>query len=242
MDFFRKVIEDFPGSGQGTIKIELAKKGHKVNKKRIARIMRENNLVSKKINKFRVATTNSNHRLKKYPNITKDIEINNINKLIVGDVSQFSNKGKDYYIATLMDVCNREVIGCSISKKNDTNLVLSALEDAILNRGLSYLKGCIHHTDTDVRYCSQAYVNILMKINMKISMCKGNAYENAHAESLFKTIKYQEINISEYMNDRDMVSKIFSYIRKYNERRPHSALNGLSPLEYKNILLKKVEK
>jgi putative transposase len=240
VDFFRKVIEDFPGSGQGTIKIELGKEGHKVNKKRIARIMRENNLVSKRTNKFKVSTTNSNHRLRKYPNITKNIIINNINILIVGDVSQFSNKGKDYYIATLMDVYNREVIGCSISKKNDTNLVLSALEDAILNRGLSYLKGCIHHTDTDVRYCSQAYVNRLMEINMKISMCKGNAYENAHAESLFKTIKYQEINISEYMNDRDMVSKIFLYIRKYNERRPHSALNGMSPLEYKNILLKRV--
>lgn len=239
MEFFRKVIEDFPGAGQGTIKIELAKKGYRVNKKRIARIMRENNLISKRANKFRVATTNSDHGLKKYPNITKNITINNINKLIVGDVSQFSNKGKDYYIATLMDVCNREVIGCSISRKNDTNLVLSALEDAVGNRGKSILRGCIHHTDTDVRYCSKAYIERLSELKMKISMCKGNAYENAYSESLFKTIKYQEINISEYMNERDMVSKIFWYIKKYNERRPHSALNGMSPLEYKNYLSKK---
>jgi transposase InsO family protein len=198
--------------------------------------MRENNLISKRTNKFRVATTNSSHSLKKYPNITKNITINNINKLIVGDVSQFSNKGKEYFIATLMDVCNREVIGCSISRKNDTNLVLSALEDAVGNRGKSILEGCIHHTDTDVRYCSKTYINRLTELKMKISMCKGNAYENAHAESLFKTIKYQEINISEYSNEKEMIFNIFSYIKKYNERRPHSSLRGMTPIEYKNYL------
>jgi transposase InsO family protein len=199
--------------------------------------MRENNLISKRTNKFRVATTNSSHSLKKYPNITKNITINNINKLIVGDVSQFSNKGKEYFIATLMDVCNREVIGCSISRKNDTNLVLSALEDAVGNRGKSILEGCIHHTDTDVRNCSKTYINRLTELKMKISMCKGNAYENAHAESLFKTIKYQEINISEYSNEKEMIFNIFSYIKKYNERRPHSSLRGMIPIEYKNYLL-----
>lgn len=199
--------------------------------------MRENNLISKRTNKFRVSTTNSSHSLKKYPNITKNITINNINKLIVGDVSQFSNKGKEYFIATLMDVCNREVIGCSISRKNDTNLVLSALEDAVGNRGKSILEGCIHHTDTDVRYCSKTYINRLTELKMKISMCKGNAYENAHAESLFKTIKYQEINISEYSNEKEMIFNIFSYINKYNERRPHSSLKGMTPIEYKYYLL-----
>jgi transposase InsO family protein len=204
--------------------------------------MKENNLVAKRTNKFRVATTSSNHKLKKYPNIIRDIKIKTINKLLVGDVSQFSNKGKDYYIATLMDVCNREVVGCSISSKNDTNLVLSALEDAVKNRGVVSLKGCIHHTDSDVRYCSVAYINRLKELKMNISMCKGNAYENAHAESLFKTIKYQEINISEYSNQKDMVFKIFSYIKKYNERRPHSALKGMSPFEYKESLLKKRKK
>jgi transposase InsO family protein len=219
------------------MKVELAKIGYRINKKRIARIMRENNLISKRTNKFRVATTNSSHSLKKYPNITKNITINNINKLIVGDVSQFSNKGKEYFIATLMDVCNREVIGCSISRKNDTNLVLSALEDAVGNRGKSILEGCIHHTDTDVRYCSNTYINRLTELKMKISMCKGNAYENAHAESLFKTIKYQEINISEYSNEKEMIFNIFSYIKKYNERRPHSSLRGMTPIEYKNYLL-----
>jgi len=199
--------------------------------------MRENNLISKRTNKFRVSTTNSSHSLKKYPNITKNITINNINKLIVGDVSQFSNKGKEYFIATLMDVCNREVIGCSISRKNDTNLVLSALEDAVGNRGKSILEGCIHHTDTDVIYCSKTYINRLTELKMKISMCKGNAYENAHAESLFKTIKYQEINISEYSNEKEMIFNIFSYIKKYNERRPHSSLKGMTPIEYKYYLL-----
>ena len=204
--------------------------------------MKENSLMSKKACKFKAATTDSAHKLKKYANRIKNRKVRNVNKLIVGDVSQFCSRGKDYFIATLMDVCSREIVGWSVSSKNDTALVLSALEDAVKNRGSAALKNCIHHTDSDVRYCSEAYIKRLKNLEMKISMCIGNSYENAHAESLFKTIKYQELNISEYKNETDMVNKLFLYIEKYNTRRPHSSLGGMSPLEYRNFIQKKQKK
>lgn len=237
-----EIIELLPGSGHRTIAIKLKEKGFIVNKKKVIRIMKENNLVSKKANKFRLATTDSNHGFKKYKNILKGKKIKTINQAIVGDVSQFSHKGKNYFIATQMDLCNREIIGCAVSRSNNTELVLKALEEAVAKRGIKNLKNCIHHTDADVRYCSTSYTTRLMEIGMKISMCVGNAYENAHAESLFKTIKYQEINISEYKNEKDMVEKIFSYVLKYNTIRPHSALNYMSPVWYKKFLLSEQNK
>lgn len=225
-----------------TVRTELRKKGYKINKKRINRIMKENSLMSKRPCKFKAATTDSSHKLKKYPNRVKNMKVKNINRLIVGDVSQFCSLGRDYFIATLMDVCSREIVGWSVSSKNDTELVLAALDDAVRNRGAGALKNCFHHTDSDVRYCSDSYVKRLKSLNMKISMCIGNSYENAYAESLFKTVKYQELNISEYRSQTDMVNKLFQYIEKYNTRRPHSSLGGMSPLEYRIFLQKKQKK
>ena len=137
-----------------------------------------------------------------------------INQVVVGDVTAYDVRGKDHYCASLMDLHNREVIGIAVSDKNDTALVLSALEEAHRNR--PNLKGCIHHTDADVRYCSNEYINRLNKLEMRISMCVGNAYENAYAESFNKTIKRQEINISEYDSKEESAKSIFRFIDIYN--------------------------
>ena len=158
---------------------------------------------------------------------------NNINQVIVGDVTAYDVKGKDHFLAELMDRHNREVIGKAVSDKNDTALVLSALEDAFRNRNL---KGCIHHTDADVRYCSKDYIDRLNKIGMKISMCVGDVYANAHAESFNKTIKRQEINISDYDNKEESAVSIFRYIDLYNNYRPHSSIENMTPVEYRMAL------
>lgn len=238
-----EVIELLPGSGYRTIRTKLAEQGIMVNAKKIRRIMKENKLQTRKVIKFKPKTTDSRHNLKKYPNILKDYgTLEKLNTVIVGDITQYDVNGKDYYLSLLMDLCNREIIGKAISDKNDTELVLATLEDAVKTRGKKNLKGCIHHTDSDVRYCSIEYTNKLKEFGFKISMCKGNAYENAHAESLFKTIKYQEINISEYDDKLNSASSIFAYIEKYNTVRPHSALGNLSPIMYRNKLLNENKK
>lgn len=187
-----KIIEDFPGAGYRTIDTELRKNGDIVNGKKIRRIMRENRLTCKRVIKFKGKTTDSSHGLRKYSNLVKGLKETRLNQVIVGDVTQYSVNGKDFFLATLMDRYNREVIGRAISEENNTDLVLCALNDAVRQRGTVSLNGCIHHTDSDVRYCSEKYIQKLKENKMQISMCLGNAYENAHAESLFKTIKYQE--------------------------------------------------
>lgn len=238
VELIEKILEEFPTFGHRRIRIKLKEMGYIVNHKRIIRVMHENGLMSKRRAKIKAVTTNSNHNFRKYPNMIKDIKVTNINQVVVGDVTQISNKGQDYFIATLMDLCNREVVGCAISKSNDTELALACLEDFVNNREKENIKGCIHHTDSDVRYCSYAYTNKLKELGLEISMCKGNAYENAYAESFFKTLKYEEINISEYKNTSDLINNLFLYIKKYNTRRPHSSLKGMTPSEYKEFLKK----
>jgi putative transposase len=210
---------------------KILKRTQTINHKRVHRIMRENGLLCRKTRYFRIGTTDSRHRYYKYPNIAKDVVTTDINQVVVGDVTAYDVRGKDHYCASLIDLHNREVIGRAVSNKNDTELVLSALEDAHRNR--PNLKGCIHHTDADVRYCSDEYIKRLKQLGMRISMCVGNAYENAHAESFNKTIKRQEINISEYDSKEESAKSIFRFINIYNSYRPHSSLGGMTPVEFR---------
>ncbi len=151
-------IELIPESGYRPITVHL-NKNKLINHKKVNRIMRENNLLCRKKRRYQSKTTDSRHPYRKYKNIAKDFETTDINQIIVGDVTAYDIKGKDHFLATLMDRHNRQVIGKAVSDKNNTELVLAALDDAVRTRG--NLKGCIHHTDSDVRYCSTDYIKRL---------------------------------------------------------------------------------
>lgn len=234
-DKIREFIEKVPESGYRPVTDHL-KKEMVINHKRVNRIMREENLLCGKKRRFKPVTTISNHKLMKYSNLAKDFSTADINQVIVGDVTAYNIRGKDYYMASLMDRHSRRAIGKAVSDKNNTELLISALEDAIRTRGS--LEGCIHHTDSDVRYCSDEYIRRLNECKMVISMCVGNVYENAHAEAFNGTVKRQEINISDYDNKNESAISLFNFIDKYNTIRPHSSLDGLSPVEFENMLAK----
>jgi len=232
------IIELIAESGYRPVTTVL-KRTQTINHKRVHRIMRENGLLCRKTRRFQPGTTDSRHKYLKYPDIAQDVVTTGINQVVVGDVTAYDVRGKDHYLAMLMDRHNNEIIGRAVSDKNDTALVLAALEDAHYNR--PNLEGCIHHTDADVRYCSDDYVKRVKELGMIISMCVGNAYKNAHAESLNKTVKRQEINISDYECKEESAISIFRYIDVYNTYRPHSSLGGLTPVEFRMTQKMKVE-
>jgi transposase InsO family protein len=225
-----KIIEILPESGYRPV-TEILKRDRIINHKKVHRIMFFNGLLCRKTMRFQAGTTDSRHKYLKYPNIAKNIITTNINQVIVGDVTAYDVKGKDHYCAVLSDRHNHEVIGRAVSDKNDTELVLAALENAHVNR--PDLRGCVHHTDADVRYCSDKYIKRVKELEMRISMCVGNAYENAHAESFNKTLKRQEINISVYDNKEESAVSIFRFMDLYNSYRPHSSIGGMTPIEFR---------
>lgn len=209
---------------------KLLKPTFSIGKKRTYRIMKENGLLCKKPRKYKVKTTDSNHNLPKYQNHLKNAALTDVNQALVGDVTQFSIRGRSAFLAMLSDLFNREIVGFAVSWTNDTALVTACLSRALQKRGS--LVGCIHHTDADSRYCSHAYTKLLKDAEMQISMVCDNVYENAHAESLNKTLKYKQINLNEYDSLQEAEEQIGKYIRFYNREKPHSALKWLSPTVY----------
>ena len=224
----QELLSELPETGYISM-TKLLNETIRINKKKVYRIMAENGFLCRKKARFKTSTTDSNHNLAKFPNLIKGRSLQNMN-VIFGDVTAFDIQGKDAFLACLMRHRNREIVGYAVSLRNDTDLVLSALLSAEEKMGT--LSDFIHHTDSDVRYCSDLYIETATSMGLKISMCKGNAYENAFAESLNKTIKYKEININEYENIEEAYACLEKYFHKYNNMKPHSSLGWLTPVSY----------
>lgn len=234
LEEIRKIIREFSGYGYRRVTKELQNRGHDVNHKRIQRMMHDNGLLCKKKRAFIPQTTDSNHDNPVHPNLIKGIEITHPDQVWVADITYIQLDRGFAYLASILDVFTRKCIGWNLSNNLRTNLVMGALEMALNRRWNPNIKGLIHHSDRGVQYTSHEYTDRLKEFGILISMSrKGNPYDNAYAESFFKTLKVEEVYLNEYSNINDAWDNIQRFIEDvYNAKRLHSALGYKSPMEF----------
>ena len=224
----------FPRYGYRRMTAQLRRDGLKVNHKRVLRIMRESDLLCKKRRGF-VSTTDSDHAHRVYPNLYRNRVPTTINRVWVADITYIRLATDFVYLAAVLDACSRKVVGWSLSRRIDADLTCAALKMAITSR--RPLPGCIHHSDRGVQYAAGPYTGLLKDHGLRISMSrKGNPYDNAQAESFFKTLKSEEVYLMEYHSMREVKERLDEFIDQvYNKERLHSALGYVSPVEFEII-------
>jgi transposase InsO family protein len=199
-----------------------------VNAKRVRRWMDELNLHGIQP-KRTTRTTHSIHDFPRYPNLVQDLEITRPDQVWVADITYIRLRTEFVYLAVLMDVFTRCLRGWHLSRNLDQGLTLAALE-----RALVAATPQIHHSDQGVQYAATAYVARLQKLNVTLSMATiGEPRENGYAERLMRTIKEEEVNLSDYHDFADAQRQLCRFLDDvYNVKRIHSALGYLTPREF----------
>jgi transposase InsO family protein len=236
-DQIQRIALEWPSYGYRRITAELARRGHLANHKRVLRLMREDNLLCLRYARGFILTTDSRHGFPIYPNLAAELELTGLNQLWVSDITYIRLLREFVYLAVILDAFSRRVIGWALSDRIDAELTLEALRMAIAARA-PLPKGLIHHSDRGVQYAATDYTQTLLDHQIRISMSrKGNPYDNAQCERFMKTLKYEEVYLSEYENQSDARLRIGRFLEEtYNERRLHSALGYLPPNEFEERL------
>jgi putative transposase len=230
-DAIEQIILDFPGYGYRRVTHALQRAKWKVNHKKVLRIMREESLLCHLKRHF-VHTTDSHHPYPIYPNLVNGRTPEAPDVIWVADFTYISLRSEFVYLATILDAYSRRCVGWNLSTRMDTHLALGALEEALATRDVK--PGLIHHSDRGVQYASYAYTERLQSLGMQISMsAKGNAYDNAKAESFFKTLKQEEVYLKQYQTFEEASANIGQFIDDvYNAKRLHSSLGYVPPIEF----------
>jgi putative transposase len=225
-----KLCLAWPTYGYRRVTAMLRREGWSVNAKRVRRVMHELGLAAEPV-KRRVRTTNSDHGFPRYPNLVADLAVVRPDQVWVADITYVRVRVEFVYLAAVMDVFTRRVRGWELSRSLDQRLTLAALRRA-LRRG----RPEVHHSDQGVQYAATDYIDALTHVDSLISMAAvGEPRENGYAERLMRTIKEEEVQLTEYHDYADARRQLGRFLdRVYNRKRIHSALGYLTPVEFEH--------
>lgn len=224
----QQVATQWPTYGYRRITAQLRRGGWKVNGKRVRRLMRRLGLQGK-TRRHQPHTTNSRHALPRYPNLVQDLAVVRPDQVWVADITYIRLPREYVYLAVLMDVYTRSIRGWHLGRDLEYTLTLTALE-----RALASHRPEIHHSDQGVQYAATLYVQALEQAGVEISMAEvGKAEQNGYAERLIRTIKEEEVALSDYQDYHDAYAQIRRFVEEvYMHKRIHSALGYLTPVEF----------
>jgi transposase InsO family protein len=224
----QQTYADWPTYGYRRLTAQLQREGCLVGETRVRRLMREMNLAQSKQRK-KQRTTHSQHAFPRYPNLVQGLTLISPDQVWVADITYVRLAREYVYLAILMDVFTRCIRGWHVARHLDQALTMTALKQA-LTRTVPE----IHHSDQGVQYAATAYVDLLQRHNVRISMADiGAAWQNGYAERLIRTIKEEEVDLSEYRDYYDAYHQIGRFLDDvYMHKRIHSALGYLTPVEF----------
>ena len=239
-DAIQRIALQWPSYGRPRITAELRRRGWTVNPKRVYRLLREDNLLCVRKRKF-IVTTDSSHGRKVYPNLARDIVLTGVDQLWRADITYVRLREEFVFLAVILDAYSRRVIGWALDRTMEDELTLAALRMAIKRRNIQ--PGLVHHSDRGSQYASNGYTDLLKSHGIEISMSrKGNPWDNAACESFMKTLKYEEVLRNEYRDLPEARASIVEFLEKvYNQKRLHSALGYMPPVEFEAQLAQNME-
>lgn len=224
----KDICAEFPCYGYRRVTAELRRQGWSINRKRVARLMKMMGLQAKKVVRKR-RTTNSEHSFPRYPNLVEFLVVQRPDQVWVADIPYIRLKHRFVYLAVIMDVFTRAIRGWHLDHSLDQNLSLTALRKALETHCPE-----IHHSDQGLQYAATDYTNLLQQHNIQISMAEvGEPTQNGYAERLMRTIKEEEVDLSEYQDYYDAYQQIGRFLEDvYMHKRIHSSLRYLTPAEF----------
>jgi transposase InsO family protein len=221
----------WPTYGYRRITEQLRREGTPVNRKQVRRLRRLMDLQAK-IKAKKRRTTDSAHGFPRYPNLVQDLEVTHPDQVWVADITWIHLRREDVYLAVLMDVFTRNIRGWHLSRGLDHTLTCTALFRALRR----HTPPAIHHSDQGVQYAASEYTDLLRQHGVQISMAEvGEAWQNGYAERLIRTIKEEEVDLSEYEDYHDALQQLGRFLDDvYMHKRIHSSLGYLTLIEFES--------